>query len=282
MNTPVWRVAAAKPNIDSEKQTCLHPNSFAVLAAACAVSLFCVAVTHAANPPGGTVDPGTTTPVEWDGTAIGTGGTDEASAIEGVNRDTFVLHVTPGDYTGKAISVTIEWTSGSNDYDLYVHKRNADGSDGELVSNSGGGVPSTSERAVIDPTNDGTGDFNVIAVYFANTPGVDQPHGTVTVETAQAQRTANYLSGGMTFAPNSTVKAQTATSDGEPSSRVDLLGNYYVCGIRGVPAGVDLWYFDLRPTIAGAPNPTFDPKMRVPIYRGQPDSPSSAGATRCT
>ena len=57
----------------------------------------------------------------------------------------------------------------------------------------------------------------------------------------------------MTFAPNSTAKAQTATRDGEPSSRVDSLGNYYVCGIRGVPAGVDLWYFDLRPTIAGVP-----------------------------
>jgi hypothetical protein len=243
---------------------------------ACAASLFSIAVTHAASPPEGTVDPSTTTPVEWDGTAIGTGGTDEASAIEGVNRDTFILHVAAGNYTGKTIAVKIEWTSGSNDYDLYIHKRNADGSDGDLVSSSGGGVPSTSESTVIDPNSDGTGDFNVIAVYFANTPGVDQPHGTITVETSQGQRTANYLSGGMTFAPNSTAKAQTATRDGEPSSRVDSLGNYYVCGIRGVPAGVDLWYFDLRPTIAGAPNTKFDPKMRVPIYRGQPDSPSSA------
>src|SRR6266446_6247297 len=232
---------------------------------------FCgVVQLRAASPPEGTVDPSTTTPVTWSGTAIGTGGTDETTAIEGVNRDTFILHVTAGDYTGKTIAVKIEWTSGSNDYDLYIHKRNADGSDGDLVSSSGGGVPSTSESTVIDPNSDGTGDFNVIAVYFTNTPGIDQPHGTITVETAQVQRTANYLSGGMTFAPNSTVKAQTATRDGEPSSRVDLLGNYYVCGIRGVPAGVDLWYFDLRPTIAGAPNTTFDPKMRVPIYRGQP------------
>ena len=252
------------------------PNSFGILAAACAASLFSIAVTHAASPPQGTVDPSTSTPLEWDGTAIGTGGTDEASAIEGVNRDTFILHVTAGNYTGKTIAVKIEWTSGSNDYDLYIHKRNADGSDGDLVSSSGGGVPGTSESTVIDPNSDGTGDFNVIAVYFTNTPGVDQPHGTITVQAAQVQRTANYLSGGMTFAPNSTVKAQTATRDGEPSSRVDSLGNYYVCGIRGVPAGVDLWYFDLRRTIAGAPNPTFDPRMRVPVYRGQPDSPFSA------
>src|SRR2546429_7137065 len=134
----------------------------------------------------------------------------------------------------------------------------------------------TSESTVINPNSYGTGDFNVIAVYFTNTPGVDQPHGTITVQAAQVQRTANYLSGGMTFAPNSTTKAQTSTRDGEPSSRVDLLGNYYVCGIRGVPAGVDLWDFDLRPKIAGVLNPTFDPNMLVPNYRGQPDSPRSA------
>ena len=235
-----------------------------------------VARLRAANPIEGTVNPSTTTPVTWDNTAIGTGGTDETSAIEGVNRDTFILHVAAGNYTGKLIAVQIEWTLGTNDYDLYIHKRNADGSDGDLVSNSGGGVPSTSENTVINPATAGTGDFNVITVYFANTLGADQPHGTITVETNQSNRTATYISGGMTFAPNSTVKAQTATRDGEPSSRVDPLGNYYVCGIRGVPAGVDLWYFDLRPTLLGAPNPTFDPRMRVPTYRGQPDSPSSA------
>src|SRR5580765_6062012 len=104
----------------------LSVNSFGILAAACAASLFIIAVTHAANPPQGTVNPNTTTPVEWDGTAIGTGGTDETTAIEGVNRDTFILHVTPGDYTSKTIAVKIEWTSGSNDYDLYINKRNAD------------------------------------------------------------------------------------------------------------------------------------------------------------
>ena len=83
----------------------------------------------------------------------------------------------------------------------------------------------------------------------------------------------------MTFSPNSPLKAATASSDGEPSSRVDSFGNYYVCGIRGVPAGVDLWYFDLRPTVGGSPNPNYDPNMRVPIYRGQPDStiPNTGG-----
>jgi hypothetical protein len=253
-----------------------HISQPLVLFATILVACLCGAVQlRAAAPPDGTVDPSTTTPVTWSGTAIGTGGTDETTAIEGVNRDTFILHVTAGDYTGKVIAVKIEWTSGTNDYDLYIHKRNADGSDGDLVSSSGGGVPGTSESTVINPVTTGAGDFNVIAVYFTNTPGADQPQGTITLETAQTLRTASYISGGMTFAPNSTVKAQTSTRDGEPSSRVDLNGNYYVCGIRGVPAGVDLWYFDLRSKISGSPNTLFDPKMRVPVYRGQPDSPFS-------
>ena len=51
------------------------------------------------------------------------------------------LHVAAGNYTGKSIAVKIEWTYGSNDYDLYIHKRNPDGSDGDLVGSSGGGVP---------------------------------------------------------------------------------------------------------------------------------------------
>src|SRR5438094_6554211 len=147
---------------------------FGILAAGCAVSLFSIAITHAANPPDGTVDPSTATPVQWDGTAIGTGGTDETTAIEGVNRDTFVLHVEPGDYSTKTIAVTIEWTDPATDYDLYIHKRNPDGSDGEFVSNSAGGAPSTSENTSINPNTSGTGDFNIIIVYFANVPGVDQ------------------------------------------------------------------------------------------------------------
>jgi hypothetical protein len=140
------------------------------------VFLCVIAEMTAVTAPEGTVDPSTTA-VTWSGTAIGTGGTDETGAIEGVNRDTFVLHVTAGDYTGKVIAVKIAWSSGSNDYDLYIYKRNADGADGDLVCSSGGGVPGMSESTVINPATVGTGDFNIIAVYFTNTPGVDQPQG---------------------------------------------------------------------------------------------------------
>jgi VCBS repeat-containing protein len=88
---------------------------------------------------------------------------------------------------------------------------------------------------------------------------------------------ATYLKGGMTFSPSFTVRAPYIGQDVEPSLRADRFGNTYVAAIRGVPGGTDLWYFDLRPTIPGLggapiPNPNYDPRMRNPLYRGQPDS----------
>lgn len=114
----------------------------------------------------------------------------------------------------------------------------------------------------------GTGVYTVRVVYFAVViPNIDQYRGTASVQAIPTGRTANYIKGGITFSPNVTVKAPVAARDGEPSSRTDKLGNSYVSGIRGFPAGVDLWNTDLRPT-----SPTYDPFMRNPIYRGQPDA----------
>ena len=88
-----------------------------------------------------------------------------------------------------------------------------------------------------------------------------------TLEAGPAPRTATYVSGGINFSPSVTLKAPVAARDGEPSNRVDFKGNAYVSGIRGVPAGVDLWFLDLAQASG-----TFDPQLRHPAYRGQPDS----------
>ena len=231
------------------------------------------------NPPSGSLSTTTTTPLTFVGTAPGTAADSEPDGIEGVNKDTYVLTVLPGIYTGKLISVTLSWTNPANDRDLYVFKRNADGSNGQLVGQSAGGAPQTGEATSFDPNIYGTGDYNVEIIYFACTPATDQPTGTITLINGPSVRIASYTSGGMAFSTNTTCKAPTAASDGEPSSRVDVFGNAYVIGIQGVPAGVDLWYFDLRPTLAGgAANPNYDPNMRVPLYRGKPDSPTTVAA----
>ncbi|MBC8122453.1 MAG: hypothetical protein H7Y22_11515, partial [Gemmatimonadaceae bacterium] len=102
--------------------------------------------------------------------------------------------------------------------------------------------------------------------YFAVTPAVDQYTANAQVQAKASGRNAIYNKGGITFSANVATKAPATSRDGEPSLRTDFAGNTYAAGIRGVPAGIDLWYFDLKPSSS-----TFDPKMRVPVYRGQPD-----------
>lgn len=237
---------------------------------------------RATTPASGVLTPATTT-LTFVGTAPGTGADSEADGIEGVNKDTYVLTVAPGSYSSKLVSVAITWTVPANDRDLYVFHRNADGSNGAQVTYSAGGAPQTGEAATFDPNITGPGDYNVEIVYFASTPAADQPNGTISVINGPVVRSAIYVPGGMTFSPNSPCKTPTALADTEPSSRIDEKGNTYICGIQGVPAGVDLWYVDLRPTLPDPlhpggtiANPNYDPNARVPLYRGKPDSPSSA------
>lgn len=229
-----------------------------------------VLIVIAAAPSTGTISPsGPVSPFDgtWTGTAVGGAASGEGTCVEGVNCDTFTLTVSgaPADYAGKVIAIKIQWTNPVNDYDLYVHK---DSNAGPVVARgANGGAPGTEEATTIDPAATGTGVYTVHVVYFSVTPLVDEYHGTATVENKPTGRNADYLKGGISFSPNFMVRAPVAARDGEPSSRTDKYGNHYVSGIRGVPAGVDLWYFDLQPG-----SPTYDPYMRHPIYRGQPDS----------
>ncbi|HSI73832.1 MAG TPA: hypothetical protein VK934_11715 [Fimbriimonas sp.] len=204
--------------------------------------------------------------ITWHGTALGSGSADESTCQEGVNCDTFMLYVGGAKYNWakKLIRVDVSWGVAANDYDLYVHK---DSVSGPLVEDSGSGAPSTKESVILDPNKTGVGFYAVRVVYFATTPQTDQYVGVATTINRPASRQAVYLRGGMTFSTPVALRAPVAAADGEPSLRVDKKGNTYVAGIRGVPAGVDLWYIDLNPD-----SPTYDPLMRNPIYRGQPDS----------
>ncbi len=206
-------------------------------------------------------------PVNWVGTAVGPASEGEATCVNGVNCDVFKITVlgTEADWATKQIVLKFKWNLAANDYDFFVHKDAVNGPTTSTGRN--GGAPETEDNAAIDPAATGVGDYFVRVVYFA-VVGADQYRGTASVEAKGTdRRTATYLDGGgIVFGPNTTVKAPVAGRDGEPSARTDFKGNAYVGGIRGVPAGVDLWYFDLNPS-----SPTFDPTMRVPIYRGQPD-----------
>lgn len=237
-----------------------------------ALVLSSLMLVQASNPSAASIGP-TSPPVTWVGTAIGGAATGADTCTEGVSCDTFTLTVTgdPADWTGKLISVKIAWTVPLNDYDLFLHK---DSNTGPEVGQSADGAPDTEEISAIDPSSTGTGVYTVQVVYFAVTPLIDQFQATAEVKAKPASRAASYLKGGITFSPSVAAKAPVAAADGEPSIRTDKFGNTYAAGIRGVPAGTDLWYFDLNPT-----SPTYDPKMRNPIYRGQPDSFTQNTAT---
>ncbi len=238
------------------------------------VALLASPAAFAAAPAAGTVGPTLGSTVSFVGTAPGTGaGAGEDTCVDGANCDVFTLTVTgqPADYANSVIQVTLDWTVPANDYDLVIHKGGANDKgviDGPIVSSSGNGPPSTHEQAGIRPSSTGTGVYTVHVVYFATVPNADQYKGKATTTVRPPERAVNHLTdGGIRFSPSVTVKAPNTVRDGEPSSRTDFKGNHYVGGIRGVPAGVDLWYFDLNPSSA-----TYDPLMTNPIYRGQPDS----------
>ena len=227
---------------------------------------------RAANPSSGTLSK-TSGPVTWQGTAAGAVATDESTCVDTISCDVFTLTLSgvPSDYAGYLVPVRLDWTVPTSDYDLYIHK---DSLSGPLVATSTNGAPETSQATAFDPTTTGTGVYVVHVVYFTASP-TEQYSGTASVQAKPVQRTATYLTGGgISFSPTVRLKAPVAARDGEPSNRTDPVGNAYVGAIRGVPAGVDLWFLDLNPS-----SPTYDPFMRNPVYRGQPDSFTDSTAT---
>src|SRR5258708_175198 len=143
---------------------------------------------RASSPTTGTINVTTTTPLAWDGTAIGTGAANgESSCVEnnphlpGDNCDTFTLTVggMPADWATalKRIEVKLVWANSANDYDLYIHKTS---NAGTIVDSSGHGA-GRPEVAHISPASDGVGVFTVHVVYFTTTPAMDQYHGTATI-----------------------------------------------------------------------------------------------------
>ncbi len=237
--------------------------------------------TSSAFPQTTDVDSGSIAPtlgakVAYTGDATGTGAANETACQEDINCDSYALNVTgtQAQWAGKLIDVKISWSISTNDYDLFVHQGTVAG---PIVGSSTGGAPETMEETVIDPSATGVGPYAINATYFATTPGTDQYKATLTVINKPAPGTGIYLKGGLQFSPNVADKAPVAPADGEPSSRTDSKGNFYVGAIRGVPGGVDLWYNDLQPA-----SRNFDPYMRNPQYRCQPDSITGKVPPQCS
>lgn len=234
------------------------------------------------EPPTGTITIAGPTSVEFDSKDPPPAGAGLGPAdCVGPNCSRFELTV--GDPGGKIVRVRLEWLLNSNDYDLYIFDPAC-----QQVGSSGNGL-TTFEEAVFTPTANTT--YEVVIVHFAATG--DQIDGVAFLDDAPVVRNPNRTGPdgtGIVFTPNGnittaageaptgkgTVMAPEAFSDGEPSVRVDIRGNQYPAGIRGVPAGVDVWRFGPN---AFCPRFTFHDDEEFPtgdpadgyVWLGQPD-----------
>jgi hypothetical protein len=194
------------------------------------VLLVCVATSaFAAQPSSGSISVNTTSPVTWQGTALGGASPDgENTCVQGVNCDTFTLTLngSVNDWGGKAARVRITWSLPATDYDIYIHKGTLTG---EEADHSGEAL-TTSEEALIIPSQDGVGTFVVNVVYYVAT-SADQHHGTVDVVPSPFVTPGVEQSGPefRAYAPPSGV----GTSAGEPSLGLLLDGRaMFIAGLE--------------------------------------------------
>jgi len=195
---------------------------------------------------------------------IGGVGLDGSSCQEDVSCDTVGVVLQPGDYTGRNLRIAVDWLVPASDFDLYAFR---DGLGGPAVGSSTGGAPGTHEEFTLTLDGVVTSVRRYVLHVVASTAAPEQVHGTLSFVSPPPARHALEAAADVRFSPNVTVAAPGSPRDCEPSLRVDVRGNAYVGGIRGVPAGVDLWRFDLDPASA-----TYDPQLRAPFYLGQPDA----------
>jgi hypothetical protein len=156
--------------------------------------------TLAATPASGSVN-NTTTAVNWTGATFAggtyTGGDRGAKCFDasghplsppsnaGSNAcDVFTLSVTvqPSFWTNTAGGVAVRLDNFVSDIDLYIYKKNADGTKGAFVTSSGA-VAGQPENAIIDSAS---GDYYIAAVAFAVPAGGYDGHATFFVAAGHA------------------------------------------------------------------------------------------------
>ena len=232
----------------------------------CALAaLFAVNVAQAATPAVVTIHASDTQQTFT--TAIIGGGNpnDRSTCIYGATCDSLHLVIAPGNYSGKQVLIEIDWLNPGSDYDLYCFENAVNGT---LVGSSTNGAPENTEQVplVINGVLSAPREIAIQVVSWVTTP--EPLSGVIKVQQAPLPRAAIIQPAtDIVFSPNVTMYAPGAARDCEPSIRVDVRGNCYVGGIRGVPGGVDMWRFDLNPSSG-----SYDPQLRAPFYLGQPDA----------
>jgi hypothetical protein len=155
----------------------------AIAMAVCVPALFSA---RAQNPGSGTIHVTDTSPITWVSThpAPGAAVNTESLCVDDVNCETFTLTVagTQSDWAGKRVQVLLTWSSGANEYDIYIHQGS---NSGKLVTSSMNGPGITSQIAFIDVSKWGTGVFTVHVAYdITPTSANDLYRGAISVVAA--------------------------------------------------------------------------------------------------
>ncbi|HEY8181477.1 MAG TPA: hypothetical protein VII32_04515 [Thermoanaerobaculia bacterium] len=185
----------------------------------------------AATPGSATISPAASSPVTWNGNALGGSSPDgESTCVEGLTCETFNLTLSgaPADWIGKVVKVRLGWLAPANDYDLVVHKDSVDGP--EVASSANGAT--TAEAATLDPATNGTGLFVIHVVYFAAT-AADQYQGTVSVVNGSADVPPVSTAAPPTYS-NFAAPAPMGQDAGEPSIGVNWKTNraFFLAGLQ--------------------------------------------------
>ncbi|HMC30053.1 MAG TPA: sialidase family protein [Candidatus Angelobacter sp.] len=226
-------------------------NKYKVLGLMFVALTLAVSSGFAATPSSGTLTApaaGQTTSVSFGGGPL-TGATASPAACTTLNCDTFTLTVNvPSTFYSAnptyAVHVKITWASNTNDFDLNVNDAS-----GNTVCNSGQGQTNFEDA---DCGQLASGTYTVQVVGFTVVNATYNGSATLAPEPAMSTGQARYRKSNVTFSapqelqrPNNPANATgtiiTADQDVEPRIVHDVLGNYYVAAIQGVPGGIDVW-----------------------------------------
>src|SRR5207245_4526949 len=189
---------------------------------------------HAATPSSGTLSE-TSQSVTWTGATYAAMANADPStcppSIDPLNAlcDHFFLTINLAinfwtTHTG-TVTITINWPSGSNDFDLYIYRQ----SDGQQVGSSTLGGGETQEQVVLTSPTPGTYEARITP--FLVTMSSYSGSAVLSVTSGGPVPNPTFPTGGIAFGPATIVDPQR--TEGEPLVHIDQAGNIWESGPWG-------------------------------------------------
>src|SRR3989475_9382789 len=126
-------------------------------------------------------------------------------------------------HTG-SVTITIQWASSSNDFDLYIYRQ----SDGQQVGSSASGGTTSEQVALQNPM---PGVYEVRTVPFLVITSDYTGSATLTFTTGGPTNNPSFPTGGISFGAHTIVDPQR--TEGEPLVHIDQAGNIWETGPWG-------------------------------------------------